>query len=635
MAVNLSPVGGVAAQFFDNAGNVLTGGKLFTYSAGTTTPQIAYTTSLGNIAWSNPIILDAAGRVSGSGEIWLTDTLQYKFILRDSNDVLIATYDNVTGINSNFVNFTNAQEIQTATANQTVFNLTTTTYSPGTNSLSVFVDGVNQYGPGAQYAYLETDSDTVTFVNGLHVGALVKFTTSQINSSSSGDASQIAFTGFKGQVGSVQDLADNDGSNWIGFEQAGTGAVAVSAQDKMREIVSVTDFGADPTGATDSTAQIQAAWDSIKSANGSLFFPAGTYRCDDVLDFTVNYVSNNHFHAVIGECATIDFSNTALTTGEMITFGSDVGLFEEKSRFVMEGFSLIGPSLGSITPTSSPPHTLTGIFFNYAINLTLRDITVFNFYVGYKVDFCFPIVASAILSDNCYVGLQLVADVTCSSWVGCSFKEGRFGVVIQPKATNKTIYGQTFIRPNLEGNDVGMVLDPLNSGSSGVWDINVIDPYMEAITYDGFRIGRALDYSNASVVGADRLRFVYNIRITGGLWDGQWGTSGHQPVVFHAADSGNAPAGCVIDIPVQLSTSSIGFARKTQLNNRIDIYQGAGTIITDETQYQRQMTSLSLSDGVAAPNTETGRAQIYVDTADGDLKIRFSDGTTKTIVTDT
>jgi hypothetical protein len=193
MAVNLSPYGGVGAQFLDNAGNVLTGGKIFTYAAGTTTNQVTYTTSAGNIPHSNPIILDASGRVPSGGEIWLTDGLSYKFILRDANDVLIATYDNVTGINSNFVAFTNQQEIQTATAGQTVFNLTTTTYSPGTNSLSVFVDGVNQYGPGAQYAYLETNSTTITFVNGLHVGALVKFTTSQLNSSGAADACQVSY----------------------------------------------------------------------------------------------------------------------------------------------------------------------------------------------------------------------------------------------------------------------------------------------------------------------------------------------------------------------------------------------------------------------------------------------------------
>jgi hypothetical protein len=97
MAVFLSPVGGAAAQFFTNTGAVLTGGKLYTYLAGTTTPATAYTTSAGNIAWTNPIVLDAAGRVSGSGEIWLTVGVAYKFVLRDSTDVLIGTYDNILG----------------------------------------------------------------------------------------------------------------------------------------------------------------------------------------------------------------------------------------------------------------------------------------------------------------------------------------------------------------------------------------------------------------------------------------------------------------------------------------------------------------------------------------------------------
>jgi hypothetical protein len=99
MAVFLSPVGGVAAQFFTNTGAVLTGGKLYTYAAGTTTPLVSYTTSAGAVARTNPIVLDAAGRVPDGGEIWITSA-SYKFVLKDSNDVLIATYDNVSGINS-------------------------------------------------------------------------------------------------------------------------------------------------------------------------------------------------------------------------------------------------------------------------------------------------------------------------------------------------------------------------------------------------------------------------------------------------------------------------------------------------------------------------------------------------------
>ena len=177
MAVNLSPIWGAGAQLLDNSGNVLSGGKIYTYAAGTTTPAVTYTSSNGLTANSNPIILNSAGRVPY--EIWLTDGVSYKFVLKDSNDTLIATYDNLTGINSNFIAYTAQQEIQTATAGQTVFTLTTMQYQPGTNNLSVFVDGVNQYGPGAQYAYVETDFDTVTFVSGLHVGASVKFTTSE------------------------------------------------------------------------------------------------------------------------------------------------------------------------------------------------------------------------------------------------------------------------------------------------------------------------------------------------------------------------------------------------------------------------------------------------------------------------
>jgi hypothetical protein len=256
MAVNLSPYGGVGAQFLDNSGNVLTGGKIFTYAAGTTTNQVTYTTSAGNIPHSNPIILDASGRVPSGGEIWLTDGFAYKFILRDANDVLIATYDNVTGINSNFVAFTNEQEIQTATAGQTVFNLTTITYQPATNSLTVFVDGVNQYGPGAQYAYLETDGDTVTFVNGLHVGAEVKFTTSQLNSSASqSDAFQVSYTPpFTNSVGTNVGL-------------------------KLAQTVSVKDFGAVGNGVIDDSAAIQAAINSVAANDGgTVFVPTGSYN---------------------------------------------------------------------------------------------------------------------------------------------------------------------------------------------------------------------------------------------------------------------------------------------------------------------------------------------------------------------
>ena len=205
MAVSISPVGGAAAQFFTNTGAVLTGGKLYSYLAGTTTPATTYTTSAGNVARTNPIILDAAGRVPGSGEIWLTNGVSYKFVLEDANNVLIATYDNISGINSQ-------------------------------------------------------------------------------------DASNVSFTGFKGQVGTVQDLADNDGSDWIGFVQSGTGVVARSAQDKMRDFWDVEDF----VGATDQL-KVQAAFDSGKPIKFSK-----SYSVDSVLISSVGQTIDFNGYSLIG-----------------------------------------------------------------------------------------------------------------------------------------------------------------------------------------------------------------------------------------------------------------------------------------------------------------------------------------------
>jgi hypothetical protein len=110
MTVNLSALAGAGQQFFNDDGILLSGGKLYSYAAGTTTPQTTYTTAAGNIAHSNPIILNAAGRVP-SGEIWLTAALNYKFVLYTSDDALIATFDNITGINGTGI-ATNASNVQ-------------------------------------------------------------------------------------------------------------------------------------------------------------------------------------------------------------------------------------------------------------------------------------------------------------------------------------------------------------------------------------------------------------------------------------------------------------------------------------------------------------------------------------------
>lgn len=62
---------------------------------------------------------------------------------------------------------------------------------------------------------------------------------------------------------------------------------------------------------------------------------------------------------------------------------------------------------------------------------------------------------------------------------------------------------------------------------------------------------------------------------------------------------------------------------------------GTKAFDADANQYVNFETLISLKDGVTAPTAVTGKAFIYIDTADGDLKVRFGDGTTKTLATDT
>lgn len=97
MTVNLSLLGGAGWQFLDNNGSPLSGGLLYTYQAGTALAANTYTSASGVTPNSNPVVLNAAGRVAG--EIWLTQGQAYKFVLKTSTGVTIGTYDNVPGAN--------------------------------------------------------------------------------------------------------------------------------------------------------------------------------------------------------------------------------------------------------------------------------------------------------------------------------------------------------------------------------------------------------------------------------------------------------------------------------------------------------------------------------------------------------
>jgi hypothetical protein len=86
-------------------------------------------------------------------------------------------------------------------------------------------------------------------------------------------------------------LASSSGSSLVGYNQGGTGAVTRTVQARLRDYVSVKDFGAVGNGVTDDTTAIQLAATHISTTGGTLFFPAGDYVISTRIDFTGNNVN--------------------------------------------------------------------------------------------------------------------------------------------------------------------------------------------------------------------------------------------------------------------------------------------------------------------------------------------------------
>jgi hypothetical protein len=97
----------------------------------------------------------------------------------------------------------------------------------------------------------------------------------------SGDARRMSITALTDYMQDTLDLPDN--SDEVSFLQSGTGAVTRTVQSKLRDVVSVKDFGAVGDGATDDTTAIAAAL--VAATGKALYFPASSsfYRITNTL----------------------------------------------------------------------------------------------------------------------------------------------------------------------------------------------------------------------------------------------------------------------------------------------------------------------------------------------------------------
>lgn len=141
-------------------GLALVGGKLYTYTAGTSTPKDSYTNFGAGTANTNPVILDARGEA----DVWLQGS--YKLVLKDSLDQSIWTVDDIRDLTSDQT-FTNATLAGTLSiTGGTITWAANNTHSGNhTFSANVAFNGTTTIGNASSDAFT-VNSNTVTWTNG-------------------------------------------------------------------------------------------------------------------------------------------------------------------------------------------------------------------------------------------------------------------------------------------------------------------------------------------------------------------------------------------------------------------------------------------------------------------------------------
>lgn len=185
-------------------------------------------------------------------------------------------------------------------------------------------------------------------------------------------------------------------ANLITYTPAGTGAVDTNVQSKLREAVSVLDFGADPTGATFSDVSVQAAYTYAHENKKKLVVPAGYYK------FGAGISKPSSFHSVdiIGDGAdVVTFDYSAMPSGGvMLTLQGGSGSVTQSK---IEGIYF----LGNAGTTGIEIIGQGGVIpYRCRFGANARGITLHNKNAGEFTEFC--VATTCEFTGECRTALE-------------------------------------------------------------------------------------------------------------------------------------------------------------------------------------------------------------------------------------
>jgi len=383
-------------------------------------PPVGWSSFIGNVplgtVWMSIAFIDSR---NPTVVVWSTPGL-----LSDSSVYATAYADVFTG-NGFTVNWT-------MTANPVVIN-----------NLDVSINGVTQT-PNTDYTF-STTTFTTTTAAPLGSIILVKYKQS-LPAGFSGAASQItnipaggisatnvqaALNELDTEKATVIALAATNaniailngatGSANVGYTPAGTGAVATTVQTKLRESVSVSDYGASPgASAAINTAAFNAAFAAAGAygTNGVVLLQLGSYSLNPIsLVGTIGLTIKGKGGGGVGAGAMGSVLNFVNTTGDCLSISSATTYSAEK--FVLEDISIKANTTGyalSFNGVASPAHPISEACIS-RVTITNEGGTTYNTGNGVKFSLAFYVYANKL-------NLEKLGSYIYSSGIGVSIDMG-------------------------------------------------------------------------------------------------------------------------------------------------------------------------------------------------------------------